>query len=170
MERAAASLAGVRTGIDRCVERLAEPGELERSAPAVSAWSVRNHLEHLYLSDRAVLGWAADALARPNPSEREQSPNEIAVTLLARGAIPRGRGSAPDFTRPTGLSPLLLQAGFTTLRAAADQLAPHTAELDACLHTLPHPALGHFTPAEWLRFLHLHHQHHHTIISDILAA
>lgn len=140
------------------------------SAPDVSAWSVQDHLEHLLLSDRNVLAWVVEALARPNPETRAQVPHEIGVALLARGLIPRGRGPAPDLTLPDGLEPGELRTEFQALRELADGLGPRLTALDTCLHTLRHHVLGHFTPAEWLRFLHLHHRHHDSIIRDILAA
>lgn len=170
MHRTEASLAGVRAGIERCIERTRDLGQLERSAPDVSAWSIRDHLEHLYLSDRAVLHWVVDALTRPNPEARADFPREIGVSLLARGSIPRGRGPAPDFTLPAGLESADLRTGLRRLQAQTTDLASRVEELDACLHTLPHHVLGHFTPAEWLRFLHLHHRHHDAIIQDILSA
>ena len=163
------SLAGVRAGIDRCLSRLRDGDSLSRAAPEVSAWSIGEHVEHLLLSDRKVLAWVVEALAAPNPGTREQFPREIGVNLLARGSIPRGRGSAPDFTLPTALPPADIRDGFEALRALAAGFEPQLAELDACRHTLPHHVLGHFTPAEWLRFLHLHHRHHEAIIRDILA-
>lgn len=164
------SLTGVRAGIDRCLERTADPDHLSVSAPQVSAWSVQDHLEHLLFSDRSVLDWVLKAVARPNPETREQFPHEFGVALLAGGSIPRGRGPAPDFTLPTGLAAADVRTGLEALRARAGGLEPRMAELDACRHTLPHHVLGHFTPAEWLRFLHLHHRHHEAIIRDILAA
>jgi len=164
------SLTGVRAGIDRCLARTADPDHLSFSAPAVSAWTVQDHLEHVLLSDRSVLNWILKALARPNPETREQFPQEIGVALLAYGSIPRGRGPAPDFTLPAGLESADLRAGFEALSGLATDLEPRLALLDACQLTLPHHVLGHFTPAEWLRFLDLHHRHHEAIIRDILAA
>ena len=117
-----------------------------------------------------MLGWVVDALSRPNPEAREHLPHEIGVSLLAYGSIPRGRGPAPEFTLPDGLPSADVREGFEALRALAAGLEPQLAELDACRHTLPHHVLGHFTPAEWLRFLHLHHRHHEAIIRDILNA
>lgn len=164
------SLAGVRAGIDRCLEYAADPGPLSISAAAISAWSVQDHLEHLIFSDREVLGWVVEALGRPNPEAREHLPHEIGVSLLAYGSIPRGRGPAPEFTQPAGLERADLQEGLRELRGLSAGLASQAAELDACRHTLPHHVLSHFTPSEWLRFLHLHHRHHEAIIRDILAA
>lgn len=164
------SLAGVRAGLDRCLEHAADPERLGAVAPDVSAWSVRDHIEHLFLADRHVLGWVVDALSRPNPEAREHPPHEIGVSLLAYGSIPRGRGPAPEFTRPAGLESADLREGFRELRGLSTGLASQAAELDACRHTQPHHVLGHFTPAEWLRFLHLHHRHHEAIIRDIVAA
>ena len=111
-----------------------------------------------------------DALTRSSPETRADFPQEIGVSLLERGSIPRGRGPAPEFTLPAGMQPADLRTGFQELRAQATHLAARVEELDACLHTLPHHVLGHFTPAEWLRFLHLHHRHHDAIIQDILSA
>jgi len=164
------SLSGVRAGIDRCLERTADLDVLGVSAPEISSWSVQDHLEHLLLSDRSVLDWILKALAAPTPEAREDSPNEIGVTLLALGSIPRGRGPAPDFTLPDGLEIRPLTEGFRRLRDVADGLLERSGEIEACRRTLPHHVLGHFTSAEWLRFLHLHHRHHEAIIRDILAA
>ncbi|WP_419162967.1 DinB family protein [Candidatus Palauibacter sp.] len=164
------SLAGVQAGIDSCLARALDRRRLSLSAPDVSAWSVQEHLEHLLFSDRRVLGWVSDVLALPNPETRAQSPRELGVALLARGSIPRGRGPAPDFTLPTGLEQGRLVEGLERLRDLAEGLVSRAVEIDACLHTHPHHVLGHFTPAEWLRFLHLHHRHHEAIMSDVLAA
>ncbi|WP_419942898.1 DinB family protein [Candidatus Palauibacter sp.] len=164
------SLAGIRDGIDRCLAGARDEARLHISAPDVSAWNVRDHLEHLLLSDRKVLDWVTDALARRNPETREDFPREIGVSLLARGSIPRGRGPAPEFTLPAGMEPADLRNGFEELGTQATGLASRVPELDACLRTLPHPVLGPFTPPEWLRFLRLHHRHHDAIIRDILEA
>ena len=164
------SLVGIQEGIDACLARLRDDLESSASAPAVSAWSVRDHIEHLYLSDRKMLDWVTEALALPKPDAREHVPNDIGVTLLARGSIPRGRGPAPDFTLPKGLESTPLRIGLEELRELAAGLVPRLAELEESLHTLPHHVLGHFTPAEWLRFLHLHHRHHEAIIRDIVNA
>ncbi len=163
-------MAGVRSGIDRCLSRVRDEARLSLAVPEVSAWSIGEHLEHLLYSDRTVLDWIVEALSRPTPEIRttEHFPHEIGVALLKRGSIPRGRGPAPDFTIPDGLTPPEVQAGFEALRGLAAALAPRLAELDACQRTLPHHVLGHFTAAEWLRFLHLHHHHHEAIIRDIL--
>ncbi|MYG50183.1 MAG: hypothetical protein F4164_12650, partial [Gemmatimonadales bacterium] len=154
------SLAGIRASIRRCLERAADADRLGVSAPDVSAWCVQDHLEHLLFSDQNVLDWIVEALARPNPETRERFPHEFGVALLAHGSIPRGRGPAPEFTLPAGLESADLRAGFEALSGLATDLEPRLAELDACRLTLPHHVLGHFTPAEWLRFLHLHHRHH----------
>ena len=161
------SLAGIGAGIARCIERAGDPDRLGASTPDISGWSVQDHLEHLLFSDRRVLGWIIETLALPNPEARERPPNEIGVALLARGSIPRGRGPAPEFTLPDGLTSTDLRAGLEALSELATDLEPKLAELDACRHTLPHHVLGHFTPAEWLRFLHLHHRHHEAIIRNI---
>ena len=164
------SLVGIQEGIDACLARLRDDLESSASAPAVSAWSVRDHIEHLYLSDRKMLDWVTEALALPKPDAREHVPNDIGVTLLARGSIPRGRGPAPDFTLPLGFTPEELARGFGRMRSSADRLLLRTAEIEACRRTKAHHVLGHFTPAEWLRFLHLHHRHHEAIIRDIVNA
>ena len=39
--------------------------------------------------------------------------------------------------------------------------------LSAYAHVAPHPALGSFTPAQWLRFIDIHTHHHFKIIRDI---
>ena len=152
------------------MSRLRDGARLSVAVPAVSAWSVGEHLEHLLLSDRKVLAWVDGALALPANGPRKNFPREIGVGLLARGSIPRGRGPAPEFARPTETGRTGLLEGFEALRALADGLSPRIREIEASARTLPHHVLGHFTPAEWLRFLHVHHRHHEAIVRDLLAA
>ena len=168
------SLAGVRRGIEHCLSRVSDESRLSRTAPQVSAWSIGAHLEHLLLSDRKVLGWIERAVALPasgsGNGSRGDRPRDIGIALLARGTIPRGRGPAPDFALPAGAGRNDLRRGFASLQALVGGLADRAEEVDACDRTLPHHVLGHFTPTEWLRFLHLHHRHHEAIIRDIRAA
>lgn len=160
-------------------------------APSVSGWSVAEHLEHLLRADRWIVGWIESAVAegasepgrersggdasesvgtKPEGVELGGKPSAAGYAVLSTGFIPRGRGRAPRLSRPSGLSTAEIRAGLREVLTRVDTLEPRLGEIDAVALTLPHPMLGRFTPARWLRFADIHHAHHAKIIRDILAA
>lgn len=85
-----------------CAELAADPVRLAARAPAVSGWSVAEQLEHLLRVDRGILGRLGEA-ARGSAPEAAGGPSVTGRLVLVTGTIPRGRGSAPDGTRPEGV-------------------------------------------------------------------
>jgi len=120
------------------------------------------------LADRGIIGWIETAIDESGPEARTDFPNEIGLMILAEGSIPRGRGPAPETTLPTGAPIAETAARLDDVRRRALDLAGRLYDVERCRSTLPHHVLGHFTPAEWLRFLQVHHDHHAGIIGDIL--
>lgn len=165
---AGASHAGLLAGIDRWLALTRDPASLERRDTAVSGWSVAQHAEHLLRSDEGVLSWIARTLEEESPAERDREPIALGVRILEEGVIPRGRGPAPEATLPRGIAASALTSRLEATRGLAVELGERLDEIAAHRATLAHHVLGPFTPAEWLRFLHIHHDHHDAILRDIL--
>ena len=87
--------------------------------------------------------------------------------VLTTGLIPRGRGRAPAPFVPTGIKPAAVLAGLEEVAERFADLRPKLATIDKATWTVRHPILGHFRPAQWLRFVAVHHRHHDKIIEDI---
>jgi hypothetical protein len=151
-----------------CAALARDPDRRAAFAPSVSDWSVAAQLEHLLLSDRRILARLEEALRGAAPAGRG-GPSAAGRWVLLLGTIPRGRGTAPDGTRPEGISTDLLVAGWETLLDRVRALQARTPELRASPGRWPHPLLGSFGTWHWTRFARLHHRHHRAIIEDILA-
>jgi len=164
-----ASHAGLLEGIESCLRLAHDPATARGSAPDVSAWSVAGHLEHVMLADRIIIGWISKTVSEPGPEARADSPNDIGALILAEGTIPRGRGPAPEPTLPAGIPIGEIAAGMEDVRRRTLILGQRLNDLERCQSTRPHHVLGAFTPAEWVRFLQIHHDHHESIIRDILG-
>lgn len=161
-------LSGLADEIAWCASLAAEPDRLEVRAPSVSAWSVAGQLEHLLRADRRILARLEEAARGVAPPGRG-SPTVAGRWVLLVGAIPRGRGAAPDGTRPEGMAPAELSAGWAALADAAGTLRERTRELRASPGRWAHPLLGSFGTWHWTRFARVHHRHHRDIITEILA-
>ncbi len=138
------------------------------SAPLISGWTVRQHLEHLWRVDSGIVGWVkrvrdetvtSDGVGRTGPG----------TLVMWLGAIPRGKGRAPESTRPVGAELDEIVAGFRTVRSDVEVLGEALDRLAAVKVTRRHPLLGCYTAAQWLRFAHIHHVHHRRIIEEIRA-
>jgi len=163
------SISRIAEGIDWCLEVCADPERNSGFTAGVSAWSVPEHLEHLLRVDRSVFEWIVAAVGRPNPPERSETPNPIGLHILETGVIPRGKGPAPEGAVPRAAPLGEVVAGLGRVRGLTDGLETKIEAIHDCRATLPHHVLGHFTPNDWLRFLHIHHDHHARIVEDILV-
>ncbi|MCG8468503.1 MAG: DinB family protein [Gemmatimonadetes bacterium] len=168
------SIDGVEAGVSWCLALCAEPERAERARPSISAWSVAEHLEHLLLVDRAIGEWILRTIDEPASDPTSggpagSGPNETGARILESGTIPRGRGPAPDLALPRGVSADEIAAGFVEVGTMVGALRGRVDAVHACRAVRPHHVLGAFTPAEWLRFLHIHHDHHAAIVDDILG-
>ena len=154
--------------IEGCAALARDPDRRAACAPSVSDWCVGAQLEHLLLSDRRILARLEEALRGTVPAGRG-GPSAAGLWVLLVGAIPRGRGTAPDGTRPEGMPPDLLVAGWEALLDRVRALQARTPELRASPGRWPHPLLGSFGTWHWTRFARVHHRHHRAIIEEILA-
>lgn len=124
------------------------------------------HVEHLWRADSGILSWIEATLDSDfSPSGGTPTPTGRAV--LVSGWIPRGRAKAPEPSVPKGVDVEGLADRLSNLHDLATRLEPGLPAIHASDTTREHPILGHFTPAQWLRFLEVHHRHHEKIIRDI---
>ena len=131
---------------------------------------MQQHLDHLLLSEQAILDGITNYLAgetAPGPIGR---PSLMGHFVLRTGFIPRGKGRAPERVLPADRSPQDIAAGFGALHDGYQNLGESLGEIQAGGATQRHPVLGVFNGVQWLRFAHLHHHHHNKIIADILRA
>ena len=135
---------------------------------AVSAWSVGEQLEHTAIALNLIGDAITNMLANPD-QDADHEANELGQAVLEGGAIPRGRGKAPDFLLPQGESvPANVNAELLQAKEKWDALSEKSEEIDACPATFAHFALGAFTPAQWARFTAVHTDHHIKIIRDVI--
>jgi len=144
-----------------------EEPSLELRAPAVSAWSIAEQLEHLRRSDVTIVD-ALTSLDVDGP--REGSPTFAGRLVLVTRYIPRGVGRAPGATQPLEVDLDSLARGLIDVRQGFDTLAAELERLARSRATIRHPALGHFTATQMLTFTAIHHHHHRKIIDDIRRA
>lgn len=138
------------------------------SAPKVSGWTIQQHLEHLWRADRWIVGWLGDV--RDGTAVTDGTGATVPGTLVMwLGMIPRGKGRAPERTKPAGSELGEIVAGLRAVRDDVEQLSGALDRVAAATVTRKHPLLGCYTPAQWLRFAHIHHVHHRRIIDDIRA-
>lgn len=161
--------AGLLDELDSCIPLAGDHAVVATGKPSVSAWTVQQHLEHLWRVDRLILGWLA--AVRDGQVETDGHGATVPGTVVMwLQRIPRGRGTAPDPTKPSGTTPEDIVEGFRGARNSAQRLAPSLDRLAADPTTRRHHLLGCFTPPQWMRFAHIHHVHHRRLIEDILRA
>jgi hypothetical protein len=167
--RIARAHARLLTELDATCALASDPAKAARGADDVSAWTVQQHLEHLLLADKAIVGGLVDAVeGRAQPAGTGR-PTWAGYLVLWRRFIPRGRGRSPEIAIPKGLELNEVAAGLNDVTGTFETLEKMLPALAAARFTRPHPVLGHFTPLQWVEFTHIHHVHHGKIIDDILA-
>jgi len=144
--------------------------DTRRSAHAenVSAWSVHQHLGHLSLVDRNIIGWIQTVIDGTVESAGPGKPTGPGTIVLKLGFIPRGRGRAPEATFPAEADAENLASRFGTLLEDVGGLETSLPRIAQSKVTRRHHHLGHYTAAQWLRFAQIHHAHHGKIIDDIV--
>ena len=131
----------------------------------VSTWSVYEHLEHLLVADQGIVELL---------KAKEEPPETVPRTLTGRivmftGRIPRGRAKSPKHVVPS----LRERSELLAIKSSIDQniSALDHEELSHYRKAVGnHPYFGSFTPAEWLKFMVIHNNHHLRIVSDITSA
>ena len=163
----ATELRGLHAELEYAWEVAQEERRWSLLQPAVSSWSVGDHLEHLMLADTGILNWLHRA-ALGEEFDTAGRPSKIGYVILATGFIPRGKGTAPERTLPEHLDRDVVLDGLGRVRQLAADLQQRTTELRNTSARRRHPALGFLNAHQWTRFAHVHHRHHRKIMADIM--
>ena len=127
----------------------------------VSAWSPAEHVDH-------ALRVAAAMLERiPSTDVLPKGINLLGRTILTLGWIPRGVSRAPRSVLGQRATLEELHSSFSAVTAALGTLDPAAVD-GARTRNVPHPRFGGLTPAQALRFLVIHNDHHLKIVRDVL--
>ncbi len=162
--------AGLLASLDLEIEQASDPDLCEASAPAVSKWSVKDHLEHLSIAHGGIVNWLERAREGDPELDTGGRPSLFGRIVLLVGAVPRGRGKAPERTLPKDTGAEELAARFREIREQVEGLQGSLAQLQASRATRNHFVFGDLNPTQWLRFTVIHHNHHQKIIRDVLEA
>jgi hypothetical protein len=143
-------------------------GQAQRTAPAISGWSVAEHVEHLARAHSPLFVKLAELTESDDPALAHGRVTLVGLWVLWTGRIPRGRGKAPERTRPTAGSLQQVRGLIGESSDAFERLATRRAELERVRARIDHPYFGRLLPKHWLRFVELHHEHHLAIVREIL--
>ncbi len=135
-----------------------------RRAPAVSGWSVGEHIHHLILVDQRVI----QRLRAPTPDDPGVAPaGPRALAVLESGTLPRGVAQAPAASMPTRSDPSELAQDLDHTETAASSIADQLAAFASDAGIIRHGQFGGLTRSQWLRLMHVHHRHHLAIMADV---
>lgn len=135
-------------------------------APAVSKWTVGKQLEHLMLSDQAILD-RFDRLVDGSEGPASGGLTLVGRVVLVTGFIPRGAGKAPGAVIPAGRDPADIEAGLRRLAERMEELSEQLPLLEDAGWRCRHPYFGALDIGGWMRFMDVHHRHHLKIVRDI---
>jgi uncharacterized damage-inducible protein DinB len=137
--------------------------EQARWKPTPERWSILGYLEHLAVSDDALIGLVHRCLKTPAQPE---TPEERAAreAKLAETHAPRGANQAPDGLQPKERFATVQEALTAFLAARERTLAyARTTQDDLRSHFTPHPVYGKLDAYQWLngnaRHAHSHCEH-----------
>lgn len=133
---------------------------------SVSHWSPAEHLEHVALANRGILG-AIRALQNAPEPEIPETVSDRAKSFLEAGVIERGVRKHPDFVTPQGVALDYLRRELQSILDGYAELEPSLEKFAASRATFTHHVLGPLTAAQWLRFAGIHTRHHLNILRDI---
>ncbi|GAB5520110.1 MAG: hypothetical protein RhofKO_23610 [Rhodothermales bacterium] len=162
-ERMGAIYTELKTMIDE-----ASKSVLEQRAPAVSAWSVGQQVEHTLIASGMML--KAPRAIHLGRGQDEEGPNRIGVMVMRTERVRRGKAKAPENTQPAPTpSQAVLQTTWARSKRSHDALASLLETLPDTEGRLEHPYLGWLNALEWLRIVRVHAEHHLRLIADIQA-
>lgn len=161
---AAGSLARVRAQI-AAMRALADQSEERLFATApFTTWTPSEHIDHNVKVAAAIVGRLLDDGA----ARGDRGVSAIGRLILAVGRIPRGKGKAPERVFGARQTAAELHASLDKLEAKLALLTDrHLAASRGPI--VPHPRFRGLLPAQALRFLAIHTDHHLRIVADILA-
>lgn len=157
----------VKAMLLRCVNWSHQPDSLLTAhRKEVSGWSPAEHLEHVALANRLILG-AIRALANAPEPDVPETVSDVARHFIAAGVIERGTRKHPDFVAPQGVALDYLRRELQSILDAYADLEPLLEKFASSRATFTHHVLGPLTAAQWLRFAGIHTRHHLNILRDI---
>ena len=162
--------AGFLAGLDVMIEQVSDPVLCEESASVISKWSVKDHLEHLSITNGSTVKWLERARDGDPELDTGGRPSMLGRVVLLFGAFPRGRGKAPEGTRPQGTNHAELSERLRRTRDRVEGLEGSLAQLQASRATRNHFAFGGLNTTQWLQFAVLHTEHRQKIIREVLEA
>jgi hypothetical protein len=147
-ETALALLARSRTTLLNAVDGLSE--EQARWKPAPERWSILEYMEHLAVSDDALVALIKRSLEAPAQHETEEERRAREQKIRAT-PIPRGANRAPEHLRPGARFDSLAAAvsAFLAARERTIEYAQSTTD-DLRSHFTPHTVLGQMDGYQWL--------------------
>lgn len=140
--------------------------------PSVSGWSVIQHLYHCALATGLSLRNVTSLVrGKGRLIQTEGELSEFALQVLHSNRTKRGEAEAPRMvTPPDDVDPAFLRMELDTNRKDLERLSDQTAQIVQAPNWIPHQLLGPFNALAWLRFTHLHAQHHLDIANDVLRS
>jgi hypothetical protein len=147
-ETALALLARSRTAVLSAVDGVTE--DQARWKPAPERWSILEYVEHLAVSDDALVNLVKRSLTTPAQVETGEQRKER-EQKMRETPIPRGANRAPENLRPTARFDSLAEAvsAFLSARERTTEYARSTTD-DLRQHFTPHPVLGPMDAYQWL--------------------
>jgi hypothetical protein len=147
-ETALALLARSRGVVLKAVDGVTE--NQARWKPAPERWSILEYVEHLAVSDDALVALVKRTLESPARAEttEERSARE---QKIRETPVPRGVNRAPEHLKPVARFNTLAEAvsAFLAARERTVEYARSTAD-DLRKHFAPHPVLGSLDGFQWL--------------------
>ena len=131
-----------------------------RWKPAPDRWSILDYVEHLAVSDDALVEMIRNSLATPARPETEEQ-RQAREQKIRETPMPRGVNRAPEMLVPAGKFQSLEEAltAFLAARARTLEFALTTVD-DLRSHFSPHSVLGPLDGYQWLNG-NAHHAESH---------
>lgn len=156
--------------VDELLAVAEDPGGFPDARTPASGWTPLLHAEHMAKADAASLHQLESALERSRNGEPGPRGRLVGRAVVALGWVPRGLGKAPVTTTPADSDRRQVAAELRAVRGRIESLRGRLDEIAAGRGRASHPVFGGLTPAQWLRFLWVHHHHHLKIVRDIRGA
>jgi hypothetical protein len=147
-ETALALLARSRTAVLNAVDGVTE--QQARWKPAPDRWSILEYIEHLAVSDDALVALVRRSLETPAHIETEDE-RRAREQKLRETPVPRGVNQAPENLKPVARFDSLADAvtAFLAARERSIEYAQSTTD-DLRSHFAPHAVLGQLDGYQWL--------------------
>lgn len=135
---------------------------LGHRAPAISAWSVSEQIDHVLKVRRSIF-----ELLLSQPPTLPHGMNLMGRVAFTLGWIPRGVGKSPERLRGQPKTAEELHAAIAVGAETLGRLRQAEVVLKNPAPVLPHPRFGGLRALEALRFADIHDRHHLSLIRDI---